>query len=91
MRDAHTESGDATQSKTISAMSREFAVIVFWISAALCAIAEIAILRSVFVPRSSTGDPASMSHSPRGAEMLWAAIPAIGLAALFAATWRAIH
>jgi heme/copper-type cytochrome/quinol oxidase subunit 2 len=32
-----------------------------------------------------------MPHSPRGAEMIWAVIPAIVLALLLAATWRAVQ
>jgi len=63
---------------------------IFWIAALVCLIAEIAILRSTFTPHS-TARATTVPHSPRGAEMVWAVIPAIGLAMLFAATWRAIH
>jgi cytochrome b len=69
-------------------MSRQLTETLFWIAAASCAIAELAILRAVFAPYRST---APISHSPRGAEMLWAVLPAIALAGLLAATWRAIH
>jgi heme/copper-type cytochrome/quinol oxidase subunit 2 len=72
-------------------MTQQIAELVFWISAAVCAIAELAILRTVFGPHSNAHSSAPIPHSPRGTEMLWAVIPAIVLAALLAATWRAIH
>ena len=68
-----------------------FAEPIFWIAAAICVIAELAILRSAFSPRSETSESAPMPHSPRGAEMMWAVIPAIVLALLLAATWRAVQ
>ena len=64
---------------------------IFWIAAALCVIAELAILRASFIPRSHASESGPIPNSPRGAEMMWAIIPAIGLAFLLAATWRAIH
>lgn len=72
-------------------MSRQVAEIVFWIAVAMCAIAELAILRAVFTPPADASSTAPIPHSPRGAEMLWGVLPAIALAALLAATWRAIH
>ncbi|MEO5589799.1 MAG: hypothetical protein ABIS03_09450 [Gemmatimonadaceae bacterium] len=57
----------------------------------LCVVAEIAILRAAFKPRTSGSETPPMPHSPRGAEMMWAIIPAVALAALLAATWRAVH
>ena len=64
---------------------------VFWIAATLCVIAEIAILRSAFMPRAGDVDAQMVPHSSRGAEMIWAVVPAIGLAVLLAATWRAVN
>ncbi|MEO8193372.1 MAG: hypothetical protein ABI681_05945 [Gemmatimonadales bacterium] len=64
---------------------------IFWIAAAICFVAELAILRSAFIPRGETSETGTMPHYSRGAEMMWAIIPAIGLVVLFAATWRAIH
>jgi heme/copper-type cytochrome/quinol oxidase subunit 2 len=72
-------------------MTQQISEIVFWIAAASCAIAELAILRTVFAPHSNAHSSAPVPDSPRGTEMLWAVIPAIALAALLAATWRAIH
>jgi heme/copper-type cytochrome/quinol oxidase subunit 2 len=74
-------------------MSVPFAEIVFWIAAAACTIAQIAILRVAFA-RPAIGDaPVSsqVPRSPRGVEILWAVIPSLALIGLFAATWRAIH
>ncbi len=67
-----------------------FAEPIFWVAAALCLIAELAILRSAFTPRSDA-HATPLPQPPRGSEMMWAVIPAIGLALLLAATWRAIH
>lgn len=64
---------------------------IFWIAAALCVVAELAILRAAFTPRSASAESESVPHSPHATEMMWAIIPAIGLALLLGATWRAIH
>lgn len=72
-------------------MTQQIAEIVFWIAAAACAIAELAILRTVFAPHTNAHSSAPVPHSPRGAEMVWGVIPAIALAVLLAATWQAIH
>lgn len=72
-------------------MTQPLAVTVFWIAAVLCIVAELIILRSAFLPPADVSESSSMPHSPRGAEMLWAVIPAFGLAVLLASTWRAIH
>jgi heme/copper-type cytochrome/quinol oxidase subunit 2 len=65
-------------------------IVVFWCALALCVVAEVAILRSVFAPRRLSDKTASsVPHSPRGTEILWGVIPAIALAALLFATWRA--
>lgn len=63
---------------------------VFWIALCVCIVAEIAILRSAFMPHPDTVKSASLPHSERGLEMIWAIVPAIVLAILLAATWRAV-
>lgn len=68
-----------------------FAQPIFWTAAAICVIAELAILRAAFSPRGTTIESAPMPRSSRSAEMMWAVIPAIALALLLVATWRAIH
>ncbi len=63
----------------------------FWIAAALCVVAELAILRAAFAPARTVEVSTAVPRSPRGTEMVWAIIPAIILAALLAATWGALH
>jgi len=72
-------------------MTQQFAEIIFWIAAFCCAVAQAAILRAVFAPRPNVQSPTTIPQSSRSAEILWAVIPAVALAALLAATWRAIH
>ncbi len=65
---------------------------VFWAAATLSTAGEIAILRSVFITRRTSSESRPpMPHSPRGAEILWGVIPAIGVAILLVATWRAVR
>jgi heme/copper-type cytochrome/quinol oxidase subunit 2 len=70
---------------------------IFWIAAALCLIAEIAILRSMFRgSRIATPDrsPAVDAEVPRGrpvTEVIWAVLPAVGLIVILTLTWGAIR
>jgi heme/copper-type cytochrome/quinol oxidase subunit 2 len=64
---------------------------IFWIAAVICLVAELALLRSAFMPHPDTADSPSLPHSGRGLEMIWAIVPAIVLVILLAATWRAVH
>jgi heme/copper-type cytochrome/quinol oxidase subunit 2 len=67
-------------------------VVVFWVAAIICVVAELAILRSIFAPRRTLRDSQSpIADSPRATEMLWGVIPAIALTLLLAVTWRAIR
>jgi heme/copper-type cytochrome/quinol oxidase subunit 2 len=91
MPDAQSERRRLPHEENQDGMSQQLAEALFWICAAGCALAELAILRAVFAPHGRSQSSAPIPHSPRGAEMMWAVIPAIALAALFAATWRAIH
>ena len=72
-------------------MHPTFADGLFWLSVACCAFAQFCILRSVGGGRHT---PASMPTLPRqrgASEMVWAAVPALGLAVLLVFTWRAMH
>jgi hypothetical protein len=64
---------------------------IFWVAAVLCVVAELAILRYAFAPPGDPGSQAGVPQSPRGLEMIWAIIPAVILAMLLAATWRAVN
>ena len=72
-------------------MTHSLAEPIFWIAAALCVIAELAILRSAFMPRPGAIESETLPHSSRGIEMIWAVVPAVALAILLAATLRAVN
>ena len=63
----------------------------FWVALACCAIAQIAIIRSVLLvkPLESTSEP--MPIARRATEVAWAVLPAVMLGLVFWATWRAVH
>ena len=73
------------------AMTNSLAEPIFWLAAVVCVIAELAILRSAFMPRPGAIESDTLPHSSRGIEMIWAIVPAIVLAILLAATWRAVN
>lgn len=71
----------------------------FWLCTVVTGIAESLILRSALFPvsgppgaGSDTATPGSLRvpESPRGVEVLWGLIPALGLAVVFAVTWRVL-
>lgn len=61
-------------------MSISFADAVFWAAVASCAVAQVAIVRSVVV-----------SPRRRVIELAWALLPALGLGAALVMTWRRMH
>lgn len=75
--------------------------VIFWISVACCAVAQLFILRAVFTvvaqPPSDTADAtarATRSTVPmpkRTLEIAWAILPSFLLAAAFVAAWRQMH
>jgi heme/copper-type cytochrome/quinol oxidase subunit 2 len=72
-------------------MTHSLAEPIFWIAAVTCVLAELAILRSAFMPRPGAIASETVPHSSRGIEMIWAVVPAVALAILLAATWRAVN
>lgn len=72
-------------------MPEAAADLLFWVALACCAVAQIAIIRSVLLvtPSVRPGEPAPVSR--RATELAWAVLPAVVLAALFWVTWRAMH
>lgn len=83
-------------------MQLSFASGLFWVSVACCAIAQWFIIRSVWRSRGPHPErdketlryaQSDSPHPPRsgdGMEVLWAVLPAVGLAVLLAYTWRAV-
>ena len=85
-------------------MSSSLAALLFWISVALCAIAELAIVAATARAsrRSATPDPAAPLDLPkvddprplprprRLLELFYVVTPAIVLVVLFLYTWRAL-
>ena len=82
-------------------MSSSAANAIFWVAVVCCAVAELFILRSTFAGRrrrgvtgaESAGEGTAESLPPlrRVAEVAWAVVPAVALALVLAATWRALH
>lgn len=66
------------------------AVIAFAICALACAIAQIAILASLFRKRPVVADP-GVPRPRMSVEVVWALVPAIVLAFLLTATWERVR
>lgn len=71
-------------------MSQPLAEIIFWIAAAACAIAEIAILRFSFAAQRENKSEL-VPVAARSGEIAWAVIPALALVAVLFATWQRIE
>jgi len=72
-------------------MPFSFAAGLFWLSVACCALAQFFILRSVSAARRAAPPAATLPKQRAAVEMLWAVLPAVGLAVLLVFTWRAIR
>lgn len=71
-------------------MSQPLAEIIFWVAAAACAIAEIAILRFSFAAQGANKSEL-VPTAARGGEIAWAVIPALALVAVLFATWQKLE
>ena len=71
-------------------MNQPLAETIFWIAALGCAVAEIAILRSIIAQRRAQNVGPVHTASPL-AEIVWGIVPAIVLVVLLVATWRRIE
>lgn len=67
--------------------------LLFWIGAACCVIAELAILRSVLFGRAGQPGPESTGapQANRSIEIAWSLLPAAGLLLILYLTWRAVE
>ena len=61
----------------------------FWAAAALCAVAQLALLHSFFLGASRVRRDAAVGF--RASETVWAVLPAVILVLLLAGSWRAVH
>ena len=65
---------------------------IFWTALVCCVVAQIAILRSALARhRPPAGAPGNLPPVRRGAELVWALLPAVALAGVLAFTWRAVR
>jgi heme/copper-type cytochrome/quinol oxidase subunit 2 len=73
-------------------MSFRLADAIFWVAVACCSVAQLAIIRSAIVSPTRPSD-SGIRTTPlrRAAEIAWAVIPGIALAAVLTFTWQAIH
>jgi hypothetical protein len=73
-------------------MSASLAGVIFWLSAASCVVAEVAIIRATLrvTGASATEASAALPHPRRWLETVWVVLPAIALAALLVGTARAM-
>jgi heme/copper-type cytochrome/quinol oxidase subunit 2 len=73
-------------------MSPTVAEIVFWIAAACCLVAQIALVHSAIrSPMSGSADTAAVVMPRRSKEIAWTIVPAIALVLVLVLTWRAMH
>jgi len=71
-------------------MNQPVAETIFWVAAVACAVAEIAILRSLIAQRRAQHSNLVPAGSPV-TELIWGVLPAIGLALVLVFTWRRIQ
>jgi heme/copper-type cytochrome/quinol oxidase subunit 2 len=72
-------------------MSLPLADAIFWVAVACCAVAQWFILRGAFTASMTPQPGATVPTSRRPLEIAWAVLPAVALAFVLAATWRAMH
>jgi len=72
-------------------MRLSFASGLFWTSVALCLVAQILIVRSVIGARHRPSPSNDVPQSRGMVELLWALLPAVGLAVLLVFTWQAMR
>jgi heme/copper-type cytochrome/quinol oxidase subunit 2 len=72
-------------------MSPAMNATLFWVAAACCLVAQIALLWSAIrAPMTGSTESASMRMPSRASEIAWTIVPAIGLALLLVFSWRAV-
>lgn len=75
-----------------ASLSPAIANTLFWIAAACCAVAQVALIHSAIrAPMAGSPESASMRMPHRASEIAWTIVPAIALAVLLVFTWRATN
>ena len=72
-------------------MPHSLADAVFWVAVVCCAVAQWFILRGAMGVHAAPPGGGLVPATRRAAEAAWAVVPAVALALVLAATWRAIH
>lgn len=80
-------------------MTSGLSTTVFWMAVALCALAQLFILKAVLFPAAPPADgPAAdgraagrLQPASRPMEIAWVILPAIGLAVMFIWAWQLKH
>jgi heme/copper-type cytochrome/quinol oxidase subunit 2 len=65
--------------------------VLFWMAAAACVVAQVAIIRSSVRPYAPDPENDRVPRPHTGLEVAWVLLPAVVLVIVFAYTWRAIH
>lgn len=71
-------------------MNQPLAETIFWIAAAACIVAEIAILRLTFAAKP-TAKSELVPVASRSGELAWAIVPAFVLSVVLVATWKKVE
>ncbi|HEY5218171.1 MAG TPA: hypothetical protein VIJ16_00105 [Gemmatimonadaceae bacterium] len=72
-------------------MSLSLGEAIFWIAAACCLVAQVAILRSTLAPHEPAPGSERVPRPRTAVEFIWVLLPAIMLLGVFALTWSAMH
>ena len=72
-------------------MPHSLADAIFWVAAVSCAVAQLLILRGALTVPDAPAAGDAVPATRRRVELAWVAVPAVALAFVLLATWRAIH
>lgn len=63
--------------------------VIFWVAALVCALSQVAIVRSALRARAQRPD--GTASPPRAIEVAWTVVPGLFLIVVLIFTWRALH
>jgi heme/copper-type cytochrome/quinol oxidase subunit 2 len=76
---------------TFQAMTPPIATALFWVAAAICLIAQLALVWSAIRAPMPGNAEAPVKMPRRTTEIAWTVVPALALAVLLVFTWRAMQ